>query len=581
MIKKLTIVTVLLVVIFALCSKGAYAQDGSGGGGGGFGSQEESITHSKDVRSKIREYEENVISSEIGEAPNLSGYHFNVSEKTAIYLIDQIVPYEAGGSTADSEHMQQRRSIIGDGAIPTLNKGIVAMYRPPASTSLYIADILESAKIVPQARAQGIGFASLDPVMQTWKTFRNVAYLFFVLAILVIGFMIMFRHKIDGQTVVTVQQAVPNIIIALLFVTFSYAIAGLLIDTMYISMYLIIGLFDGSANLINLNFLELGNELFRAGWSQGNQAATETLQAILDSANVGAAIGWISNLTVGVIVALALLFGVFKLFFALLKSYVSIILNVAFAPIILMLGAIPGKNTFGSWLKNIVGNLAAFPTVLIILIVREIISQNELVTGGFSPPYLLNQGVAGALPAIVGIGLLLATPEIVDKVKEAVGAKEDVFGELAGVAGDRLKKSASMAAAPTVGAQLGGLGYGLGRAGGLAKGLLEGQDWEHANQRSKTAAKKWGLGGAMLPAAARYGPKMAKGLGQLGIKEAGQFAINELTGDVLIKWAKQENKRGLAARKVLARAGIDWRNAENLEQDTSLGGTDPSSSDPI
>ena len=38
---------------------------------------------------------------------------------------------------------------------------------------------MESAHIIPKAQAQGLGFASLDPILEGWKQFRNVAYLFF------------------------------------------------------------------------------------------------------------------------------------------------------------------------------------------------------------------------------------------------------------------------------------------------------------------------------------------------------------------------------------------------------------------
>src|SRR5258708_14361646 len=52
--------------------------------------------------------------------------------------------------------------------------------------------------------------------------------------------MIMFRVKISPQVVVSVQSALPKIAIALVLVTFSYAIAGFLIDIMYV----FVGLFS-------------------------------------------------------------------------------------------------------------------------------------------------------------------------------------------------------------------------------------------------------------------------------------------------------------------------------------------------
>ena len=119
------------------------------------------------------------------------------------------------------------------GLTDTLGDYIAYMYStPPASTEVFIADLLDSANIVEPAYAQGLGFASLTPILGAWKIFRNVSYFFFIIAFLAIGFMIMFRQKIGGQTVVTAQQALPRIIISLLAVTFSFAIAGFLIDIM-------------------------------------------------------------------------------------------------------------------------------------------------------------------------------------------------------------------------------------------------------------------------------------------------------------------------------------------------------------
>lgn len=63
-----------------------------------------------------------------------------------------------------------------------------------------------------------------------WGQSRNIAYMFFVVAMIVIGFMIMFRNKIGGQVLVSVSNSIPQLIICLVLVTFSFAIAGLMLD---------------------------------------------------------------------------------------------------------------------------------------------------------------------------------------------------------------------------------------------------------------------------------------------------------------------------------------------------------------
>src|SRR3989344_8278758 len=125
------------------------------------------------------------------------------------------------------------------------------MINQPASTTYFAYDFLQNAGFVEKAHAQGIGYSGLSPIIDLWKAFRNIAYVILVIVLVVIGFMIMFRMNINPQTVITVQNALPNIVISLLLITFSYAIAGLLIDLTYFLILLIVSLFyqaGGGAN---------------------------------------------------------------------------------------------------------------------------------------------------------------------------------------------------------------------------------------------------------------------------------------------------------------------------------------------
>lgn len=349
----------------------------------------------------------------------------NVQTSSLIFVAG---PPESATGEESTLTEEQKRIVYkryGGGAIGAVGNGIAALYTPPASSTTYVADLLRSAHIVPQAQAQGLGFASLDPILGTWKIFRNVAYLFFVVIFLIIGFMIMFRQKINGQTVVTAQQAIPGIIVSLIFVTFSYAIAGFMIDLMYLLMYLMIVLFnppEGTAILDNNIFDAIWYILIGKGegvslFSSVSGAVENFTKAF--TGNLGAAsgaLGWLAGITAALVVAVAILIAAFKILFELLKTYVSIVLSIALAPITLMFGAIPGQNSFFKWLKRLVGNLLAFPVVLMT----------------FIPPFLPGRGVSGAIVTLVGIGILLIIPEIIQQVKKAFGAEGGIVETLGG-----------------------------------------------------------------------------------------------------------------------------------------------------
>lgn len=113
---------------------------------------------------------------------------------------------------------------------------IVLPYTNPPASGLYWAySGLQNAGFVPKTyAAEGIGFAAIKPFAKIWGVFRDVSYMVLVLILIAIGFMIMFRMKINPQTIISVENALPRVVISLLLITFSFAIAGLLIDIMYI-----------------------------------------------------------------------------------------------------------------------------------------------------------------------------------------------------------------------------------------------------------------------------------------------------------------------------------------------------------
>ncbi|MBI1862825.1 hypothetical protein HYS00_01755 [Candidatus Microgenomates bacterium] len=128
---------------------------------------------------------------------------------------------------------------------------------PPASGLYWARDSMQHIGLLPSAyAAEGIGFSKLSPLLAMWKAFRNVAYLLVVLAILAVGFMIMFRVKINPQTVVSLENALPRIFISLILITFSFAIAGFMIDLMYTIILLGISVLAKGDPSLNLGKLQ-------------------------------------------------------------------------------------------------------------------------------------------------------------------------------------------------------------------------------------------------------------------------------------------------------------------------------------
>jgi len=356
---------------------------------------------------------------------------------------------------------------IGPSALKSTSSLIATLYtNPPASGAYYLADLGQRLNIVQPAYAQGIGFSGLRPLLPLWRASRNIAYIFFILIFIITGFAIMFRAKIDPQTVVTIQAAIPKVIIALVLVTFSYAIAGLMIDLMYLTIGLSLAALTKFANAslprsipayYGLGFGDLWNDVWKASgkslesavgsylpWLKGGMGGAAVMGAII-GAIVGTGIlgptalgalaggGGVAILLL-LIIAIIILYTIFRVFFTLLKSYVGIVISILIAPLQLMLSAIPGQNTFGPWIRNLLSNILVFPAVIIMLVLANILSG---ITGNlWTPPLLGSFGEATgqAAGAILGFGIILMTPKVADIIKSMFEKKPFPYGAAIGEA---------------------------------------------------------------------------------------------------------------------------------------------------
>ncbi|HSD98927.1 MAG TPA: hypothetical protein VLB73_04510 [Patescibacteria group bacterium] len=150
------------------------------------------------------------------------------------------------------------------------SSAIAVLYSPPKfHVATYMSYLKNNFGLVKSSYAASpagpSGFDQLTPIMNLWIAFRNIAYLLFVIVFVIVGFAIMLRAKIDPRTVMTIENQIPKIIVALILVSFSYAIAGLVIDIMWLTTYVTINLFsslDPSLQAANMTQNISQNPLF-------------------------------------------------------------------------------------------------------------------------------------------------------------------------------------------------------------------------------------------------------------------------------------------------------------------------------
>ncbi|OGH02877.1 MAG: hypothetical protein A2798_00410 [Candidatus Levybacteria bacterium RIFCSPHIGHO2_01_FULL_37_17] len=151
----------------------------------------------------------------------------------------------------------------GGGLIGITALAIGSTYTPPLHTGDYVRYLSQNFGIAKSTYAQGFGFQALNPLIPIWSIFRNLAYVVLIVIFLIIGIAIMLRVRIDPRTVMTIQNQIPKVVISLVLITLSFAIAGFLIDLMYVSLFLIYNLFAGFNIAITPEYIQ-GRTIFDA-----------------------------------------------------------------------------------------------------------------------------------------------------------------------------------------------------------------------------------------------------------------------------------------------------------------------------
>lgn len=374
-------------------------------------------------------------------------------------------------------YINEDQSVIGG-----MSSLISMTFTPPTQTGDYVRYLSSNFGVVKSAYAQTTsGVESLHPLTKIWIVFRDFAYILFTFVFIVIGLLIMLRVKIDPRTVMTIQNQIPRLIIGIVLVTFSFAISGFLIDVMWISIFLILSLF-ASVPELNLeapkmaqnlhtdpfNFLtnlfsnNAAKGLHDIVWA-GTKSIFDIVSRLIEGALGGGGTGWIAGKVFGgiaglvgsLIITIAILVGLFRLWFMLLQAYIMILINIVLAPFWIMGSAIPGRSVgFGAWLKSMLAHISAFPATIFLFLMGA--SFIELLGKGegnyFLPPLIGGASDPKALSGLIGIAVILLTPNVVNYTKQAFKApKTDTSTpmKMLGAGGAIASKTAKESAAST------------------------------------------------------------------------------------------------------------------------------------
>ncbi len=341
--------------------------------------------------------------SKIGTDPAVGGSPANeifgerYTTAQVSWIINSLILIVAGGlaecqASADIVTCLQNftSGSVQGGPILAVASGIDAFQTTrPASGVDYVAQKLNKFNIVQTANAQeGYGFATaLQPIQKLWVASRNAAYALSTIAILVLAFMIMFRQKISPQAVVTAQSALPKLAIALLGITFSYAIAGFIVDLAYVVQGLIAATVSASgiSSLSPVEIFEKLNDGARTMLSYAIAFIVTSFSGggILSRAvNLGNGIG--ADLIKGsifsfvdtilaIVVLLVLLLSMIRILWLMLLTYGKVVFLVIAGPFVALLAVVNMGGGIGGWIKQLAAQMAVFVSIGVIIMFAHIL----------------------------------------------------------------------------------------------------------------------------------------------------------------------------------------------------------------
>lgn len=254
----------------------------------------------------------------------------------------------------------------------------------PINTNQYLATInpLQAGTV----NAQAVNELDTSGLVKLWQNVRNAAFAFSALVLVVIGFMIMFRSRLDPRTSITVMNSLPKVIFSMVLIYFSFALSGFMLDMGRLVLQLVYRTVPFSGGTLASGLLEL-LVVILLGW----------ISAFVVAGPAGVVVG-IGLLLLALIVALFLLVVILNLIYQMLKRYMQFIVYTIFSPLFFLWGAMPGQSTFG-WFKSQLANVMAIPAMLLIIRLAAYIGFNS-----FSIGRLGGSGINLPSPFSVGAG---------------------------------------------------------------------------------------------------------------------------------------------------------------------------------
>ncbi len=406
-----------------------------------------------------------------------------------VSIIDSIKKFVSSISyKSNTEYIALEKNLNQYGLVGQVYSGMISFNRLVRLPTLpsgvqQVKNLASKLSLVSPAYAQGVGYNKLQSsfVYVFWQATRNIAYLLSVVIIIASAFMIMLRSKINPQTVVTVQMIIPRIFITLILVTFSFALAGFIIDLSYVLISLVLGLlyltypslFTGLSGLNDAIKSLAGNfDFVSAFLTVYIVIAVIIILIIIIVAILSSAAVMGNDLQGAMIIPLiAAILGFFmwsvyvwvRIIGLYITAYLQLMLMIIAGPIMIITDILPrrGGSYSGTkkWIMCVAGQVSVFVSFILLALLGTMlfriafifsnpipgmaeppIFQNTLNAGFSMPGWISNYPFTGPIAQFfnfaVFVGYLTICPQIVASIRNMFCKSGDFSGFMENVVKD-------------------------------------------------------------------------------------------------------------------------------------------------
>jgi hypothetical protein len=350
-----------------------------------------------------------------GDQDAYEEYIENMCKPLVSYIGTEGSGEESGGGTgsASSPLSVYKRSIEGSLiGMGTKLEGFSRKEPLPVNLAYYWDQSVGKIPVVGHALAQSRGGEAYKnlPVVAAmysiWRLSLRVALGLISVVLLYAGLMIVMRKKVNSQLVVSVQYALPKIVIAIVLIIFSYPIGATITSIGF-------GLYRGAFPLVFK---------LMTGMPNADAFASGTLSIALIADTLNTSTGGLSYMIVALIMSLLLGLAKIILYFKVLIVYIKMSFSIVTAPLEFALGAVPGNDTaIGNWFTRMAkyaltlfGMGVVIPLTLVVGIqISTAYSMGTGETGGWG---VVISVIAPLLVVIFGFGMGMGMEGKVDEL---------------------------------------------------------------------------------------------------------------------------------------------------------------------